>query len=297
MGTMIRTFFRHIWESIKSIKRNGWMSFASISAVTITLLLVGVFLAVVLNVTKLAEDIANNVNVTVFVETSTEEADVDKVGKELEELSHVDKVKFSSRDEQLQNLIKTYGDAFNLFDGDNNPLRDAYIVSADSPDKVKDVQKAAEKIPNVEQADYGGDFSDKVFKISDGVRKWGLVGTIVLLFVAIFLISNTIRITIMTRKREIQIMRLVGAKNGYIRWPFFLEGAWVGLLGAIIPTLAMIFGYEKVFTIFNRDLMKTGYSLMAPADLVPQVIIVMIVMGVIIGSVGSILSMRRFLKI
>lgn len=294
---MIRTFFRHVWESIKSIKRNGWMSFASISAVTITLLLVGAFLAVILNVTKLADDIANNVNVTVFVETNTPKAEVTKVGEELKKISHVESVKFSSKDEQLKNLVKTFGDAFNLFDGDNNPLGDAYFVQADKPADVKAVQKAAEKIPNVEKADYGGDFSDKVFTISENVKKWGIVASIVLLFVAIFLISNTIRITIMTRKREIQIMRLVGAKNSYIRWPFFLEGAWVGILGSIVPILVMVFGYEKVFVVLNRDLMKSGYSLMTPGQLVPQVIILMLIIGVIIGSVGSILSMRRFLKI
>ncbi|WP_071131137.1 permease-like cell division protein FtsX [Enterococcus timonensis] len=294
---MFRTFFRHIWESFKSIRRNGWMSFASISAVTITLLLVGAFLAIILNVTKLADDIANNVNVTVFVETKTAETDVEVVGTELEKINHVESVEFSSKDDQLKNLTESYGDAFNVFDGDTNPLRDAYIVSADEPGNVKEVQEAAEEIPNVEQADYGGDFSDQVFNISSSVQKWGLIGTVILLVVAIFLISNTIRITIMTRKREIQIMRLVGAKNGYIRWPFFLEGAWVGILGAVVPVLAMVFGYDKIFTLFNRDLMKTGYSLMAPGDLVPQVIILMVITGAVIGSLGSVLSMRRFLKI
>ncbi|MGX7200144.1 permease-like cell division protein FtsX [Enterococcus nangangensis] len=294
---MIRTFFRHIWESIKSLKRNGWMTFASVFAVTITLLLVGVFLGVILNVTKLAEDIANNVNVTVYVETNTDEAGVDQVEKDLENLDHVTSVAFSSKDEQLANLTSAYGDSFNLFEGDANPLRDAYIVEADKPENVKKVQEAAEKITNVEKADYGGDFSDKVFSIAQGVRTWGVGGSIVLLLVAIFLISNTIRITIMTRKREIQIMRLVGAKNGYIRWPFFFEGAWIGVLGSVVPILVTIFGYRKIFGQFNRELIKLGYSLMTPDEMVPQVIILMVVVGVLIGSLGSVLSMRRFLKI
>lgn len=294
---MIRTFFRHIWESVKSLKRNGWMTFASVFAVTITLLLVGVFLGVILNVTKLAEDIANNVNVTVYVETNTDEAGVDQVEKDLESLDHVASVAFSSKDEQLANLTSAYGDSFNLFEGDANPLRDAYIVEADKPENVKKVQEAAEKITNVEKADYGGDFSDKVFSIAQGVRTWGVGGSIVLLLVAIFLISNTIRITIMTRKREIQIMRLVGAKNGYIRWPFFFEGAWIGVLGSVVPILVTIFGYRKIFGQFNRELIKLGYSLMTPDEMVPQVIILMVVVGVLIGSLGSVLSMRRFLKI
>lgn len=294
---MMRTFFRHVSESLKSIKRNGLMSFASVSAVTITLFMVGTFLAVILNVTKLAEDIANNVNVTVFVETKTPEKEVKEVGKQLEKLAHVKDVQFSSRDEQLKNLTKSYGEEFNVFDEDTNPLNDAYIVSADEPENVKAVTQAAEKIKNVEKADYGGDYSDKVVKISKAIRKWGIIGSVVSLFIAIFLISNTIRITIMTRRREIQIMRLVGAKNSFIRWPFFLEGAWIGVLGAVVPTLVTIFGYRKIFGYLNRELLKVGYSLVTPGDLIPQVILTMLVVGILIGSLGSVLSMRRFLKI
>ncbi len=152
-------------------------------------------------------------------------------------------------------------------------------------------------IKNVEKADYGGDYSDKVVKISEGVRKWGIIGSIVLLFIAIFLISNTIRITIMTRRREIQIMRLVGAKNSFIRWPFFLEGAWIGVLGAIVPILVTIFGYQKLFSYLNRELLKVGYTLVTPGNLIPQVIGTMLVVGIFIGSLGSVLSMRRFLKV
>ena len=294
---MIRNFFRHIWESIKSLKRNGWMTFASVSAVTITLALVGVFVAVILNVTKLAEDIANNVNITVYVETNTEQKDMDVVEESLNKISNVSKVTFSSKDDQLESLTKVYGDSFDLFDGDANPLRDVYVVEADKPEDVKKVQEAAAKLPNVEKADYGGDFSDKVFGIAKTVKTWGVAGSIILLFVAIFLISNTIRITIMTRKREIQIMRLVGAKNSFIRWPFFIEGAFIGVLGAIIPILLTIFGYDKVFQMLNGEVVKMGYSLMAPGELVPIIIVLMVATGVIIGSLGSVLSMRRFLKI
>lgn len=297
MVTMIKTFFRHFWESLKSVKRNGWMSFASISAVTITLLLVGIFLTVILNVTKLADDVAHNVNVTVFLETKTTPKEMEDIEEELQQIHHVKHVEFSSKDDQLQNLTKAYGNAFNVFEGDANPLRDAYILQAAKPEDVKKVKQAAETIANVEQADYGGDFSDKVVKLSSTVKKWGLIGSVILLVVAIFLISNTIRLTIVTRKREIQIMRLVGAKNGFIRWPFFLEGAEIGLLGSLVPIAVVYFGYTQLFTIINRDLMKSGYSLLAPHTLIPQLIVLMAVIGILIGSLGSVISMRRFLKI
>ncbi|WP_285696146.1 FtsX-like permease family protein, partial [Enterococcus hirae] len=128
------------------------------------------------------------------------------------------------------------------------------------------------------------------------VRTWGLAAAALLLFIAMFLISNTIRITILSRQKEIQIMRLVGAKNGYIRWPFFLEGGWIGLIGAIIPVLLITFGYQEVFRMLNPSLLRSHYSLIQPQDIVWKINALMAGIGIIIGSLGSIISMRRFLK-
>ena len=112
-----------------------------------------------------------------------------------------------------------------------------------------------------------------------------------------FLISNTIRITILSRQKEIQIMRLVGAKNSFIRWPFFLEGAWIGLIGAIVPVIIMTLGYNQVYNMFNPQLLRSNYSLIRPEDFIWKVNLLMIATGMIIGSLGSVISMRRFLKI
>lgn len=294
---MIRTFFRHLLESIKSLKRNGWMTIASVSAVTITLTLVGIFMAVIMNATKLASDIEGNVDVSVFVDIGTKDKDLDNLEKELKDMDHVKSVTFSSRDDELKKIQKAMGSAWKLFEGDSNPLYDVFIVSADTPQNTKDISKKAAKLDNVFKADYGGTSSDKIFGLADTVKTWGLAAAVLLLFVAMFLISNTIRITILSRQREIQIMRLVGAKNTYIRWPFFLEGGWIGLLGAILPVLLMVFGYRQAFQMVNPSLLRSGYSLLTPDTFTWQICLLMIVVGVLIGSLGSIMSMRRFLKI
>lgn len=294
---MIRTFFRHLLESIKSLKRNGWMTVASVSAVTITLTLVGVFLGVILNATKLAEDIRKNVDVSVFVDIGTEQAEMDTLEEELKALPNVSEVKFSSRDDELKKIQDAMGDSWNLFEGDSNPLYNVYVVSATDPEYTKEIAEQAGELNSVFKADYGGDSSDKIFALSSAVRTWGLGAAILLIFVAMFLISNTIRITILSRKREIQIMRLVGAKNGYIRWPFFLEGGWIGLLGSVVPVAIMYFGYNQVYRLVNPSLLRSNYSLLNPEQFVFQVCGVMILIGVVIGSLGSIISMRRFLKI
>ena len=296
---MIRTFFRHILESIKSLRRNGWMTISSISAVTITLTLLGAFLMIILNTVKLAEDMENNVEISVFMNHGVTQEEQDELEKDLNALPNVESVKFSSQDEELDRVKESYGDVWGLFDQDN-PLLDVFIVQATAPEFVKEITKEAQSSKYskvVHKATYGEDLSDKIFGIAQGVRTWGLIGSGLLLFVAMFLISNTIRITILSREREIQIMRLVGAKNGYIRWPFFLEGGWIGLFGAVVPVVLIIFGYPEVYRILNPILLRSNYGLLAPDILTLQVSALLAVIGITIGSLGSIISMRRFLKI
>lgn len=293
--TMIRNFFRHIGSALKNLKRNGWMTVASVSAVTITLTLVGVFLAIILNVSKIAVDIKDNVDVSVFVEIGTSDEDTQKLGKELSEIKGVDKVTFSSKETEYKKLTEKLGDTWKLFDGDDNPLYDVYVVTPKDTDDIKTIQREVQNLANVDKADYGGKKSEKLFTMAKNVKLWGTIAGVFLIVVAIFLISNTIRITIISRKREIQIMRLVGAKNGYIRWPFFLEGAFIGVLGSIIPLVLLSFGYSQVYFIFAKNM--SSYDLIRPTTLVLQLNVILILIGVVIGSVGSVFSMRRFLKV
>lgn len=309
---MIRNFFRHLWESIKSLKRNVWMTIASVSSVTITLTLVGVFAAVLLNVERIATGIENNIQINVYLdvdstdssETTTNEAgetvandSYHQVYNQISKVSGVESVTYSSKDEQLEKLQQTYGDDWSLFDGDSNPLQDVYIVEADSPSDVKKVAKKIADIEGVESVDYGGSNSDQLFSIAKFIRTWGFAGTILLVVVAIFLISNTIRMTIMSRQRDIEIMRLVGAKNSYIRGPFFFEGAWVGLLGAIVPSIIIYFAYKTVYSSVNPQFEVQGLSLYPIDTFLPLVIGGMFLVGIIIGALGSVISMRRYLKI
>ena len=311
---MIRRFFRHIWQSLKNLKRNGWMTLAAVSSVTITLTLVGIFAAFLLNTEKLASGIEKNIQINTYLQVDSKDAvesyvdpndasktianpDYHKVYDQIAKLSNVKSITFSSKDEQLAKLKETYGEDWNLFDGDANPRYDVYIVQTTSPSKVKSVAKQIEKIAGIDSVTYGGAESENIFNLASFVRTWGLVGTGLLVFVAIFLISNTIRITILSRRTEIQIMRLVGAKNGYIRAPFFFEGAWVGFLGTILPALAIYFLYDFVFKQFNPDLLTQNLSIYSPHPFVYYLIGGMFVIGILIGALGSILSMRRFLKI
>lgn len=309
---MIRRFFRHFIESLKSLKRNGWMTVAAVSSVTITLAMVGLFASVILNTAKLASDLEQNVRINVYLRAnSTDQAetiineagetvanpDFNKVYNQITALPNVQTVTYSSKDEQLKKLTDTLGETWNLFQGDANPLYDAYIIDTTEPKYVKSVAAEVAKIDGVTEVRDGEVQTERIFKLASMVRTWGLVATGLLLFTAVFLISNTIRITIISRSREIQIMRLVGAKNSYIRGPFLWEGAWVGLLGAILPSALVYFLYQMVYNSVNASLASQDLSLISLDIFIPSMVGALFVIGILIGSVGSVISMNRYLKI
>ncbi|WP_307976177.1 permease-like cell division protein FtsX [uncultured Streptococcus sp.] len=308
---MISNFFRHLWESIKNLKRNFWMTFASVSMVTFTLTLLGIFAGVLMNVTRITTAAENNIKINVYLDygstdnsktkkdaggATVDNGDYHKIYDQIKSISGVKSVTYSSKEEQLKKVQEQYGS--DVFDDQyKDSLQDAYIVQTTSPAKVKSVNTAIKKIEGVDTTNYGGVDSDRLFNIAKLIRVWGLAGTAVLIVIAIFLISNTIRMTIMARKRDIEIMRLVGAKNSYIRGPFFFEGAWVGLLGAIIPSLIIYFGYTYIYNTANAQLQLDGMSLYPTNLFFPAVIGGLFIIGIIIGSLGAVLSMRRYLKI
>ena len=308
---MIRRFFRHLIESLKNLKRNGWMTVAAVSSVTITLSLVAIFASVILNTAKLASDISNNVRIVVYMRKdiadnsktivkegqTVENNDYHKIYDALTSMDHVSKVTYSSKEEQYEKLTETMGSEWKVFEGDSNPLYDAYIVDTTEHKYVDSVAAEAKKLEGVSEVQDGGANTQKLFALSDFIRVWGLVGAGLLIFIAVFLISNTIRITIISRSREIQIMRLVGAKNSYIRGPFLFEGAWIGLLGSVLPVVLVYFGYNMAYQTMNKNLVAQNLSMIEPHLFVPAMIGAVSVLGIFIGSLGSSISMRRFLKI
>ena len=287
------------------------MTIAAVSSVTITLGLVAIFASVIANTIKLSDDIQNSVRIVVYMRKDIQDQsqqiekegqmvdneDYKKVYNALTAMKNVDKVEFSSKEEQYENLIKTAGNNWKIFDGDANPLYDAYFVETTAPKYVKEVSKAAKKIEGVSEVKDGGVDTQRLFDLGNFIRIWGLIGAGLLIFIAVFLISNTIRITIISRSREIKIMRLVGAKSGYIRAPFLLEGAWIGLIGAIPPALLLYYVYNIVYKSMYNTLQDQKLFLYSPNLLVPIMVGGLFGLGILIGAIGSSISMRRFLKI
>lgn len=292
----INSILRHFRESFKSLGRNGWMTFASVSAVTVTLLLVGVFFVLLMNMNNIASNIEKDVEVRVHLDVTATDEDILVVEEQLKALPEVSEVTFSSKEEELVIINESLGNAFTLFEQDN-PLRDVYIVKTKTPEDVVTVAEQAEKMNFVESVKYGQGYVEKLFKIVDISRNIGLVLIIGLLFTAMFLISNTIKITIVARKSEIEIMRLVGATNSFIRWPFFLEGLWLGILGSIIPIALIATTYYQIYEYATPKMNIQFFELLSFNPFVYQVAGILLLMGALIGVWGSMMSVRKFLKI
>ncbi len=296
---MINTLGRHLRESLKSLARNTWMTFASVSAVTVTLILVGTFLVIMMNLNHVADNLEKDVEIRVLIDVTADEKAQQTLKGEIEKISQVDSVVFSPKEKELENLVDSLGEegkSFELFE-QNNPLNDVFVVKAKEPRDTTVVAEKLEKLDNASKVRYGQDQVDKLFNAISVARNIGIALIIGLIFTAMFLISNTIKITIIARRREIEIMKLVGATNGFIRWPFFLEGLLLGVLGSVVPIVLISVSYQSLYTWALPKLQGSFVEVLPFSPFVFQVSALLLLIGALIGVWGSLMSVRKFLKV
>lgn len=290
------TIKRHFRESFKNLGRNRWMTFASISAVTVTLLLVGVFIVMMMNLNKIATNLEEDVEIKVLVDLAADDAALQELEEKLKSNPNLTDVQFSSNEEELEIMIKGYGEEFALYK-QGNPLRHVFYVKAMTPQDTVKVAKEIETYEYTFEVKYGEGKVEKLFNVLNTGRNIGIVLIIALLFTAMFLISNTIRLTIVARRQEIEIMKLVGATNNFVRIPFVLEGIWLGILGALLPMILITIAY---FNLYDYVQPKLEGELFQPLDKTPfifQLNGLLLATGIFIGVWGSFMSVRKFLKV
>ena len=295
----IKNLPKHFKTSLVNLWRNGAMTFSSIFAVTITLLLIGVISVLALNVQDISANIEEGVRIYVKLERSIDENAENEVGKQIKQLKGVASATYFSKDEELSKLIDKQGeDGKELFESyrDDNPLGAAYEVEAKDPTKLASLAKKIKDIPNVNSVNYGGDSTQSMVSTLNTIQTSGTVFIVGLVIVALFMISNTIKITITARSTEISIMRMVGASNWYIRIPFMLEGMLIGLFGAIIPIFVLVYGYGALYNYTGGSLMSSMLVLKAPMPFIRDFSFILAGLGAGVGFIGSFVSIRRFLK-
>ena len=286
-----------IKEVYTSFKRNIWMTLASIFTVVLSLFILGFFSIVILNLNKMADTLESQVQISVYLKDDLSQEDIDETKETLSKIEGLEDIKFTTREEAMENFKERLGDQQFLLDAldDTNPLPDSFSLTVTSPQQVKTIADTAAALDSVESASYSQDIINHLFNLTHLIRLIGVALIILLTGAAIFIISNTIRLTVFARRKEIAIMKYVGATDWFIRWPFLLEGICLGFIGGGLATIFLYIIYNQV----TQEI----YEAMAFFPLIPQhpfidyISLAILVAGIIIGALGSTISLKRFLKV
>ncbi|MGG6314574.1 permease-like cell division protein FtsX [Paenibacillus macerans] len=303
---IISTLLRHFREGAKSVFRNGWMSVASVTSIIVSLLILGVFSLLVLNVNSFADEADNQVQIKAYLNSNVTEAVRDQIYNDIGLMEEVSQVKLIPKAEGLKDFREKLGeegkDLLEGYDEKTNPIPDTFEVQVIEPTtvphvagKINALNDKYEEKP-IYKVNYGQGTVEKLFKITRAIRNIGFAFVAGLALMAMFLISNTIRVTILARRREIGIMKLVGATNAFIRWPFFVEGALIGLVGSLITVGVLFFSYNELVESVGADV-TLAIQLIPISDIGLELGGLLVGLGLLIGIWGSTMSIRKFLKV
>lgn len=303
----LRSLKRYFRDAAHGVFRNFSLSLASISCITITLIVVAVSLVLSMNVQNFSDSIRKDVTVVMFLKGDTTKEDETKILNELKSITNIEdsSIMFKSKTEsanELKNGNEIFASTVDRWTEETNPLLDSYMFKVkeiekidDTINEVKNLSFTKDKINNI---NYGEDIVHQLIVVFNVVKKVCIVAVASLVLVTAFLIANTIKLAIYSRKREIEIMRLVGASNISIKIPFIIEGLFIGLIGSIMPILITIFGYTSLYDYFGGKLFGSGLAeLVNPMPFIYQVSGVLVVIGIVVGMIGSYQAVRKYLKI
>lgn len=290
---------RPIKEGFSGVGRHLAMSISSAVAVTITLIIISLFMIFSFNVQNFTKNIESSMEISVMVAYDSEDKE-DTIKQQIEAIDGVKTVTFSDKAQEFQYYIDSFEDeatkeAFEPF-RDDNPMHDAFYVEAESGDQITEIAKIIQNIDGVSEVNYGGQSTVSMVDTMSAIRKIGGFLVVGLTILAIFLIQNTIKLTISARKDEITIMRNVGATNSFIRSPFVIEGIIIGVLGAIIPVGLTIWGYTILYKQTGGFIVSNMFKLVNPNPFIYYVGGILLGLGVVVGLIGSILSVNRYLR-
>lgn len=295
-----RTFFRSFRDAFKSVIRNFSLSLASITCITITLIIIAAALLLSNNVKNFTNEIEKDVTIVAFLDSDVKDDVRENFETAIKKNLNIETFDYKSKTEVKNEMAKenkTFSSVLSEWDDASNPLKDTYTIKVRD---VKDIGKTAkeiEKMDGVSSVQYGEGLVEKLVGVFDAIEKITYVAALALIIVTIFLIINTIKLTIFSRKREIGIMRLVGASNSRIKLPFVIEGIILGMIGSIIPILVVVFGYTALYDYFGGVLFSPVIKLVSPTPFVVNTSLIILVIGMVVGMVGSARAVRRYIKV
>lgn len=295
-----RILGRNIRDAFKSVFRNFSLSLASISCITITLLVVAVSIILFYNVNNFTVLVEKDVTIVAFLDKKVDDNKIEEIKSKITNIDGVEKYEFKSKEDVKKEMMDSSTDFENImknWSSAENPLYNSVQVKVKDLENIGTIAKEIESMDGVSIVKYGEGMVEQLIGAFDIVHKVSIGLVIALIIVTAFLISNTIKITIFSRQREIEIMRLVGASNLNIKIPFIMEGLFLGAFGSIIPIIITIYGYSSVYQHFNGQLFSPFIKLLAPIPFMYWVSLILLGIGILVGMFGSWRAVRKYLKI
>ncbi len=294
----LRILRRGVRDSFKSVFRNFSLSVASVACTTVTLILVAISLVLTYNVNNITSTLEKELTIVVYLKKDATEENIMKLENDLKTMDNVLKSEFKSKDEWLAQMKNESDTLKNTLDYlDSNPLLDSIIVTVKNVNGLNTTAETIRKYDFVSSAEYGEGMVENIVGIFDAISKGTIIIVLALVLVTAFLISNTIKLTISSRRTEIEIMRLVGASNIAIKLPFIFEGFILGIFGSIIPIIVAIYGYVYLYNKTGGFIFTKILTLASPFPFVLIVSGFLIVVGSLVGMFGSWRAVRKYLKI
>lgn len=296
---IIRIIGRNIRDAFKSVFRNFALSLASISSITITLMVVAIAIVLSFNINHSAEIMAKNIEIVAFIKPDTSQEDINRIESEITKLDNMENYRFKSKKEIAEEYMSTsevLKSIMSVWTEEENPLQNTFIIKVVDNKFISDTASRIGEIEGISNVNYGKGMVEQLLVFFEFIKDISISSVIALILVTAFLITNTIKITIFSRKREIEIMRLVGASNINIKIPFILEGFFLGVLGSIIPIIAISYGYNKLVNV-DMSMIMPVIKLVDPNPFIYQVALLLLALGIIVGMFGSWRAVRKHLKI
>ena len=298
---LFRSINRYFRDAAKSVIRNFSLSLASISCITITLIVVALSIVLSYNVEEMTKHVSSNISIVVFLDGDSKEEDVKNVKESIERISNADQITFKSKKEyakETKEMDERFALIVDNWTDDTIPLLDSYEVKVKDIELIGDTAEKIKKIDKVFSVNYGEEYIESVITIFGVIEKVCIGGVVALVLVTAFLIANTIKLAIFARKTEIEIMRLVGASNIAIKVPFLIEGSFIGLFGSIVPIILMAYGYKALYDYLGGQLFSSSLGkLVTPYPFILYSSILLLVIGLLVGMFGSYRAVKKYLKI
>ena len=297
---LFRMLGRSIRDAVKSVIRNFSLSLASISCITITLIIVAIAIIASFNVQNFTSEIEKDLTIVVFLDRDATKEDVAQVKEELGLIKNIDSIEYQDKvavKQQMQQESEVFNAVLENWDEEESPLKDTFRLKVKDAEQISKTAEKIKKIDKVSVVNYGEGMVDKLISAFSSIKKATIIVVAALVLVTVFLIVNTIKLTIDARKREIGIMRLVGASNITIKTPFVIEGMILGLLGSVVPVIFTTYGYLAFYNHYEGHLFTELIKLIEPEPFMYQAAGIVALIGMIVGMVGSAGAVKRYLKI